>query len=282
MKEQQNVITLPSNLRTSAKLSSTPRVLSITSAKGGVGKTAFTLNLALALIRLGQKVLVLDGNLGLGNIHTLLGLSPKFTIKDYFSEKNSFREILLQNPNGILVVPAGSGFPELSSLNDNQKIALLSEVELIAEQVNYVLIDVGSGISPNVLYFNIMAQESIIIVTPEPTSIANVIVLIKTLSTKHAKTHFSIIVNLVANETEAREVYKKLAVTTDRCLGNISIDYLGFVPPDKKLAVALKNQELIGEVYPESPSSRSFRELAKKIVEKQVQNKDGGLLHFLL
>lgn len=280
MKRQRNGMALPSDLRTSSTLPRRPRVLSVSSGKGGVGKTSFTLNLAFALSRLGQQVLVFDNNLGLGNIDVLLGLTPKFSIEDFFSQRKSFLEILLQDPNGISVIPAGSGFPELANLNDGQKISLLNEVELIAKKVNYVLIDAGSGISSNVLYFNMVAQESIVIVTPEPTSIANVIVLIKTLSTKHAKKHFTLLVNLAANENEARAVFKKIVATTDRCLSNVSIHYLGFVPLDKKLAVALRNQELVLEVYPESPSSKSLKELAKTILEGPVHNKDDGPLHF--
>jgi len=269
----------PSDLESCAPLSKRPRVVSISSGKGGVGKTSFTLNLGLALTRLGQRVQLLDGNLGLGNIDVHLGLTANSSIKDFFNQRKRFREIVLEDPHGISIIPAGSGFPELTNLDASQRISLLNEIDSIAEKFNFMLIDVGPGISSNVLYFNMVAQESIIVVTPEPTSIANAIALIKTLLTKHVKNYFMVLVNLVANENEARELFKKLLVTIDRYLINVSIDYLGFVPLDSKLAVALKNQTPVLEAYPDSPSSKSFVEIAKTLLGRPVQKKDAGLLH---
>jgi len=269
----------PSDLESCAPLSKRPRVVSISSGKGGVAKTSFTLNLGLALTRLGQRVQLLDGNLGLGNIDVHLGLTANSSIKDFFNQRKRFREIVLEDPHGISIIPAGSGFPELTNLDASQRISLLNEIDSIAEKFNFMLIDVGPGISSNVLYFNMVAQESIIVVTPEPTSIANAIALIKTLLTKHVKNYFMVLVNLVANENEARELFKKLLVTIDRYLINVSIDYLGFVPLDSKLAVALKNQTPVLEAYPDSPSSKSFVEIAKTLLGRPVQKKDAGLLH---
>ena len=279
MKMHRNGMGSPSDLESCAPLSKRPRVVSISSGKGGVGKTTFTLNLGLALTRLGQRVQLLDGNLGLGNIDVHLGLTANSSIKDFFNQRKRFREIVLQDPHGISIIPAGSGFPELTNLDASQRISLLNEIDSIAEKFNFMLIDVGPGISSNVLYFNMVAQESIIVVTPEPTSIANAIALIKTLLTKHVKNYFMVLVNLVANENEARELFKKLLVTIDRYLINVSIDYLGFVPLDSKLAVALKNQTPVLEAYPDSPSSKSFVEIAKTLLGRPVQKKDAGLLH---
>ena len=279
MKMHRNGMGSPSDLESCAPLSKRPRVVSISSGKGGVGKTSFTLNLGLALTRLGQRVQLLDGNLGLGNIDVHLGLTANFSIKDFFNQRKRFREIVLQDPHGISIIPAGSGFPELTNLDASQRISLLNEIDSIAEKFNFMLIDVGPGISSNVLYFNMVAQESIIVVTPEPTSIANAIALIKTLLTKHVKNYFMVLVNLVANENEARELFKILLVTIDRYLINVSIDYLGFVPLDSKLAVALKNQTPVLEAYPDSPSSKSFVEIAKTLLGRPVQKKDAGLLH---
>jgi flagellar biosynthesis protein FlhG len=265
--------------KSSLPLSKRPRVVSISSGKGGVGKTSFTLNLGLALAQLGQRVQLLDGSLGLGNIDVDLGLTPNYSINDFFNQKKRFLEIGLEDPHGISIIPAGSGFPELTNLDVSQRISLLNEIDSIAEKFNFMLIDVGPGISSNVLYFNMVAQESIIIVTPEPTSIANAIVLIKTLLTKHVKSNFMVLLNFVANENEARELFKTLVVTIDRYLINVSIDYLGFVPFDNKLAVALKNQTPVLEAYPDSPSSKSFIEIAKTLLGRPVRSKDAGLLH---
>jgi flagellar biosynthesis protein FlhG len=268
-----------SDIESNVPLSKRPRVVSISSGKGGVGKTSFTLNLGLALTQLGQRVQLFDGNLGLGNIDVHLGLTPNSSIKDFFNQRKRFLEIVLEDPHGISIIPAGSGIPELTNLDASQRISLLNEIDSIAEKFNFILIDVGPGISSNVFFFNMVAQESIIIVTPEPTSIANAIALIKTLLTKHVKNHFMVLLNLVANENEAKELFKTLVVTIDRSLITASIDYLGFVPLDSKLAVALKNQVPVLEAYPDSSSSKSFIEIAKTLLGRPVRSKDAGLLH---
>lgn len=279
MKMRRNGMGSPSDLESCAPLSKRLRVVSISSGKGGVGKTSFTLNLGLALTQLGQRVQLFDGSLGLGNIDVHLGLTSNSSIRDFFNQRKRFLEIVLEDPHGISIIPAGSGFPELTNLDFSQRIALLNEIDSIAEQFNFILIDVGPGISSNVLFFNMVAQESVIVVTPEPTSIANAIVLIKTLLTKHVKSCFMVLVNLVANENEARELFKKFVVTIDQYLINVSIDYLGFVPFDRKLAVALKTQTPVLEAYPDSPSSKSFIEIAQTLLGRPVRSKEAGLLH---
>jgi flagellar biosynthesis protein FlhG len=161
-----------------------PRVISITSGKGGVGKTNVVANLAFAFTRMGRKVLVLDADLGLANIDILLGLTPQYTIEHFLRGEKSLSEIMTKGPGGMSILPASSGVYELVNLNEAEKLFLLNEVDLIADQIDLLLIDTGAGISSNVLYFNTAAQESIVIATPEPTSITDAYALIKVLATR--------------------------------------------------------------------------------------------------
>ena len=245
-----------------------PRVISVSSGKGGVGKTNVVANLALAFTQLSKKVLVLDADLGLANMDVLLGLNPQYTLEHLFDGEKCLSDILIKGPGGMLILPASSGVPELADLDESQKILLLNEMDLLAEPVDILLIDTGSGISSNVLYFNVAAQESIVLVTSEPTSITDGYALIKVLSIKHQKKNFLILINQVPDARKAREVFKQISSAVDCFLADISIDYLGFIPFDPSLPSAVKKRRLVLEMDPQAPSSRSFREIARNLAEK--------------
>lgn len=257
-----------------------PRVISVTSGKGGVGKTNVVANLAFALTQLGEKVMVLDADLGLANIDVLLGLTPQYTIEHLFKQKKSISEILIKGPGGMWILPASSGVVDLVDLNESQKIFLLNEFDQITETIDILLIDTGAGISSNVLYFNMAAQESIVIATPEPTSLTDAYALIKVLSTRFNRKNFMILVNLVSNVHEAKGVYKRISTVADTFLESLSIDYLGFIPFDEKLGLAVRNQRPVLEIFPKAPSSRNFTELAKTILGRPFRSHGKGNLQF--
>lgn len=257
-----------------------PRVISVTSGKGGVGKTNVVANLAFALTQMGEKVLVLDADLGLANIDVLLGLTPQYTIEHLFKQEKSLSEILVQGPGGMWILPASSGVVDLVDLNESQKIFLLNEFDQITETIDILLIDTGAGISSNVLYFNMAAQESIVIATPEPTSLTDAYALIKVLSTRFNRKDFMILVNLVSSVHEAKGVFKRISTVVDTFLESLSIDYLGFIPFDEKLGLAVRSQRPVLEIFPKAPSSRNFTELAKTILGRPFQSHGRGNIQF--
>ena len=257
-----------------------PKVLSVASGKGGVGKTNLVANLGFAFTQLGKRILILDADLGLANIDVLLGLTPRYTIEHLFDRTKTFADILIRGPGGMSIMPASSGVLDLVDLKEEQKLFLLSEIDLMAGKIDLLLIDTGAGISSNVLYFNMAAQESIVIVTPEPTSITDAYALIKVLSIRFKKKNFMILVNLAGSDHEAREVFRKISMVADRFLEQVSIDYLGFIPMDERLPSAVKQQRAVLELYPKAPSSRSFMELAKRLAERPVQFKGDGQIQF--
>jgi flagellar biosynthesis protein FlhG len=258
-----------------------PRVISVGSGKGGVGKTNVVANLAFAFTRLGKKVLVFDADLGLANIDVLLGLTPRYTIQHLLNGQKTVFEILTRGPGGMAILPAGSGVLDLLDLDESQKIFLLGELDLVAESLDILLIDTAAGISSNVLYFNVAAEESIVVVTPEPTSITDAYALIKVLSTKHRKEHFSILINSAQNAEEAKEAFRKISRVVDRFLARVSVDYLGFVPFDEKLPAAVKEQRPVLEIYPQALSSRAFLDIAKALLEKAMPARAEGQVQFL-
>jgi len=244
------------------------RVISVTSGKGGVGKSNIVVNLGLALARQGLKVLLIDADLGLGNLDILLGLTPKFTIQDVLSRKRELTEVIVDGPGGLKILPASSGIPELAMLDEFQKLFLLNEMDYYTENIDIVLIDTGAGISQNVLFFNIAAQERIVVVNNQPPSIADAYALIKVLATQHGERRFKILINGLTHNREAESVYQTLVKVADRFLGHeISLDYLGLIPHDQAIPQAVMKQQPVLTLYPQAPVSKSFVSLAQSLWE---------------
>jgi flagellar biosynthesis protein FlhG len=241
-------------------------VIAVTSGKGGVGKTNVVVNLAVGLARAGKRVLVLDADLGLGNIDVLLGLVPRFTLEHVLCGSHHLSDIIIPGPAGIQVLPAGSGLPQLTSLTDSQQLTLQSELEHVSDTVDVLLIDTGAGISPNVTYFASAAQETIVVISPEPTSLTDAYALMKVLCRQHRERRFKVLVNMVKSQREATQTFRKLDVAAERFL-NINLEYLGFIPLDDYLPMAVIEQRAVTERFPCSPASRAFIRLAKSIAE---------------
>jgi flagellar biosynthesis protein FlhG len=254
-------------------------VMAITSGKGGVGKTNVVANLAISLSMLNRRVVVFDADLGLANLDVLLGLIPKYNLKDVLIGKKSFSEIIVEGPKGIKIIPASSGIQELSALTDEQRLRLLSEFDQFDENIDILLIDTAAGISSNVMYFNVAAQEIIVIAAPEPTSITDAYALMKVLSINYGEKYFRLIVNSVKDEKEGKEVFKKLSVAADRFL-DISIDYLGYIPFDESVTKAVRQQKALVELYPSSKAGRSFAVLAKSISKISPRTHPKGNIQF--
>jgi flagellar biosynthesis protein FlhG len=240
------------------------KVVTISSGKGGVGKTNVVANLAVALSQLGRRVILLDADLGLGNLDVLLGLAPKYNFGHVIKGEKSIDEIMVEGPGGIKIIPAASGMQELTSLSAEQKINLFSQLEGLDDDIDIMLIDTAAGISQNVLFFNIVASEMIVIASPEPTSIVDAYALIKVLHTKHGEKKFRLLVNQAKDDKEGLEVYRNVSVVAEKFL-NISIDYMGFIPYDENLRKAVRQQKPVIELFPKSKASKSFVEMAKVI-----------------
>jgi len=246
--------------------SSLTRVISVTSGKGGVGKTNIVGNLAIAFRRLGKRVLVLDGDLGLANIDIIFGLSPAYNIMHVINGQKSLAEIMVEGPEEIQIIPAGSGVQDLVHLTQGQKLNLLNEFDGLEEEFDIFLIDTGAGISSNVIYFSIAADERIVVATSEPTSITDAYALIKVMYTKHGTNTFKLVVNMVDHEEEARAVFKNLSNAIVRFLKGISLEYVGFIPRDSNLEKAVRQQTTVLKCFPGSTSSNGFSRLADKLL----------------
>ncbi|NIA11266.1 MAG: AAA family ATPase [Nitrospiraceae bacterium] len=204
------------------------RVIAITSGKGGVGKTNIAANFAYIFSKMGEKVLLLDADTGLANIDVILGITPKYSLFHVLRGEKDLSEVIVQGPGGIKILPAASGIQEMAELSRGQKFTLLEELDTLNENLDFVVIDTAAGIAGNVLYFNMVAKEIIVVVSPEPTSLTDAYALIKLLYQGYAARHFMLLVNMVTGSNEAKRVYRRLSNATDHFL-NLSIGYLGYI-----------------------------------------------------
>ena len=262
--------------------SNPPRVISVTSGKGGVGKTNIVGNLAVALARLGKRVLVLDADLGLANIDILFGIHPVCNIGHVISGEKTLSEIMIDGPEGIRIIPAGSGFMNLTHLTEGQKLSLLSEFEALDDLLDILLIDTSAGISQNVIYFNIAADDCVIVATSEPTSITDAYAMMKVMALQHGTKYFKLLVNMVQDSQEAKSVYLNLCQATDRFLKGVAIEYVGYIPGDESVKKAVKHRKTVLELYPGAASSKKIESIAASILDWPRQHESDGNIKFFL
>lgn len=273
---------LPSKSVVENSIHSSPiRVISVTSGKGGVGKTSITANLAVAFQKLNKKVLILDADLGLANMDIMLGINPRYTISDVLSGEKSLEDVIVETPAGFKLLPAASGIQELTELDENQRRFLLSELDAIHEEFDIILIDTSAGISSNVMYFNFAAMERLVVLTNEPTSLTDAYALIKVLINTYNQKRFKILINLVHDGNEADRIFRSLSIAADKYLQSPSLDYLGWIPHDKMLPKAIKRQKPLINTHPNTPAARSIMNLAERILLKEDDiNFEGDIKFF--
>ncbi len=255
------------------------RVLSITSGKGGVGKTAVVSNIAVSLAKQGKKVLVIDADLGLANIDVVLGLSPPYNLNHFFSGERTLEEVLVEGPHGLKILPAGSGVQQYTRLDGQLKMRLIDSLDALDEHFDVVLIDTEAGISDNVTYFNVAAQDILVVTTPEPTAITDAYALMKLLSTQYHQKRFLLAVNSVRGADEGLDVFEKLTMVSGRYL-DIFIDYLGCVPYDRKMHESVRQQQVMVDLYPDNKVAKAFNTLAAELINTPADNQPQGTLQF--
>ncbi|HSI23250.1 MAG TPA: MinD/ParA family protein [Methylophilaceae bacterium] len=246
------------------------RILAVTSGKGGVGKTFISANLAAALARRGLRVLVLDADLGLANLDVVLNLHPKITLHDVFTSDATLEQAVLPAPGGFSVLLAGSGLVEYSRLTPEVREKLLAVIEKVTPRFDIVLLDTGAGISDVVLYTVSLADEVLIVATPEPTSMTDAYATIKVLAMQQSRRELRLVVNQVPRAGDGRGVALQLQQVIDRFVSSavdtpVRLELLGEVPLDPSVRDAVKKRQLVVETLPGTPAAQAVSQLAARL-----------------
>ncbi|MDB6002589.1 MAG: cobyrinic acid a,c-diamide synthase [Rhizobacter sp.] len=247
------------------------RIVAVTSGKGGVGKTMICANLAAALARRGERVLVLDADLGLANLDVVLNLMPKVTLHDVFTGKSSLEDAILSAPGGFSVLLAGSGMVEYSRLTPEVRDQLLNVIETLTPRYDRVLLDTGAGISDVVLYAVSLAGEVLVVATPEPTSLTDAYATIKILAQQQERKRIRLVVNQVNRSGDGRGVANQLQQVIDRFVNlgsdqGLKLDFLGDVPIDSAVRESVQRRLLLVEAFPGSPAATAIGSVATRLV----------------
>ncbi|MFH2060634.1 MAG: MinD/ParA family protein [Pseudomonadota bacterium] len=269
-----------SNMRSGRK--PLPRVIAVTSGKGGVGKTNLVGNLAVALTRKGHRVVIIDADVGLANIDIIFNLRPEYSIRHVINSEKTLKQVLVESDHGIKILPGGSGFADMTQLNEGEKLNLLSEFETLADLADIILVDTGAGISSNVLYFNSACDECIVIATREPTSITDAYAMMKVMSQEHGTKYFKLIVNMVDSEGDAKRVYASLSNALDKFLGNVVLEYAGYIPFDRQLQLSVQKRSLIMDNAPDSIAAKAIEKIAADLENHSSKTNSNGNLTFFM
>jgi len=246
------------------------RITAVTSGKGGVGKTFVSANLAAALTQRGENVLVLDADLGLANLDVVLNLYPKITLHDVFTGKHSLDEAILKAPGGFSVLLAGSGMVEYSRLTPEVRDRLLEVIEAVTPRFDRVLLDTGAGISDVVLFTVSLADEVLVVATPEPTSLTDAYATIKVLATTQGRRAVQLLVNQVNRPGEGRIIRGQLQQVVDRYVSqaldqDVKLSLLGEIPSDAAVREAVQKRQLLIECFPGCAAAQAVGTAAQRL-----------------
>lgn len=239
------------------------RIITVTSGKGGVGKSNFVVNLAISLIRQGKKVLIFDADIGMGNDDVLLGIYPRYSIFDVIKGKE-IKDIVVEGPEGVMLLPGGSGLNNIDDLSTDEREVFLTKLEKL-EGFDYILIDTGAGINKSLLAFISCSEELIILTTPEPTSLTDAYSLLKATDHFKIKDKAKIVVNRVFNEEEGGITFNKVKMAVERFL-KIEVTYLGYILDDIKIVQSVRKQSPVVIAFPHSDASKCINNISEKVI----------------
>lgn len=256
------------------------RVIAVTSGKGGVGKSNIAVNLALALAQRGQRVLIIDVDLGMANVDLLLGCNYAYNFNHLLSNTCSISEIVAQGPGGILYISGGSGIQNLADLSERELFSITSQLAQLDDLADIILLDTGAGIARNVLHFVTCADEVVVVTTPEPTAITDAYAVVKATAAQRSQPLIRLIVNRVHSENEASLVMKNFTLACQRFLG-VSLVELGFVAEDDSVGKAVRRQQPFLLLYPSTRASHCMNTIAAALLEEENKEHTQGFKGFL-
>jgi len=257
------------------------KVIAVTGGKGGVGKTNVSVNLSLALGEMGRKAVLMDADLGLANVDIMLGLRPKRNISDVLAGECRLTDVMLDVNDNVRIVPASSGTQAMTSLSAHEHAELIYAFNDVADEMDVLIIDTAAGISDSVVSFVRAAQEVLVVVCDEPTSITDAYALIKLLNRDYRMTRFRVLANMVYTDTEGRSMFNKLLTVTDRFL-DVTLQYVGSIPYDESVRKSVQRQVPVLKAFPKSKAALAYKQLATRVDSWPVQSMPRGHLEFFV
>ncbi len=252
-----------------------PRVIAVTSGKGGVGKTSVVANIGVFLSDMGRKTVILDADLSLGNLDLLMGVSTNWNLSHVIQGKKTISEVAVSLSGTLRILPAPSGVQELVHLTGEQRAGLLSDLDRLMNGMDVLLIDTAAGISSNVTWFNAAARDIIVVVTPEPAAITDAYALMKVMALHHDQRRFLLLVNQAAHLSEAEEVHFQLAEVAERFL-DARVEFFGHVLCDEEVRRAIRSRRSLARTRPDSRAGRCYCALARRIAFRRPDGAPGG------
>lgn len=254
---------------------SKPRIITVTSGKGGVGKSNFVVNLAIALQKMNKRVFIFDADMGMGNDDVLMGFLPKYSVYDVIFGHKKIEDVVIEGPHGVKLLPGGTGVAKLEEVTQKQRDDFLDKLSSLGN-LDYIIMDTGAGISRTVLGFIACCEELIVITTPEPTSLTDAYSLLKAVNYFKLKNKAKVVVNRTMDDNEGKQTFHKFNNASTKFL-NIKLEYLGNISEDKKLVQAVRNQEPFIIKYPNSESTRDIISIADKILGLEANKKGNSV-----
>lgn len=260
------------------------RIISVTSGKGGAGKTGTVLNMAINFSRMGKKVIILDTDFGLSNIEVMFGIYPKYTISDFLFKGRTLSEVITGGYDNVGFISGGSAIVRLLNVDATERAKILGRIKELEEACDILLIDTGAGISDAVVDFLIPSNEIVLITTPEPTSITDAYALVKTLSINDNFNKDAVDIKVLCNkansEKEGSVIYEKLNSVTERFL-EINLSYLGYVPYDSHISKAIMKQVPVTVEFADSIASKAYRRVSQRLIDDSVNTERGNRMEVL-
>lgn len=263
------------------------RIITVTSGKGGVGKTSVSINLAIQFRLQGKSVIIFDADFGLANIEVMIGAIPKYNLSDLIYRGKDLNDIIMKGPMDIGFISGGSGISGFGDLTKDQLTYLVYKIKELESMADIIIIDTGAGISSAVMDFVVVSNEVILVTTPEPTSITDSYSLLKALNKRDdfdkSQNHIKIVANRVRSYEEGANLYNKLNVVVNKFL-NFNIEFLGIIENDDNMSKAVIQQKPISMAYPNSKGAKSFKKISDTLLEKKTTDEDEqkGLAFMLL
>jgi len=242
---------------------SKPRIITVTSGKGGVGKSNIVVNISIALQQMGRKVMIFDADIGMGNDDILMGCLSRYNVFDVIFNNKEIEEVVLTGPFGVKLLPGGSALTKVEDLTEIQRESFLGKLTALTG-LDYIIMDTGAGVNKSVLGFIACCEDLIIVTTPEPTSLTDAYSLLKAVNHFKIKNSAKVIVNRALDNNEANLTFNKFNNAVSKFL-NMELEYLGKISEDKKLSYAVRAQQPVIVSYPGSGVAQDIKKIASKI-----------------